>query len=125
MFRNSLIAYDDINVRFVTAYANYHNGGYTWAKLAGRSISPDVERATLLERLPGVAKTHNYAERDIRALENLIKFAPDESLMYELACSASREGVALGKPLLVVHSWEAFWDLADETHRRQIAEALI
>jgi len=124
MFRNSLIAYDSIGVLFVTAVANYYNGGYTWAKLAGRVFDPAAERIRLRERLDLIAKVEKFSQRDILALENLIKETPDEDLMREIACCASPSGAPLGKALLVGHSWEVFWDLSDNRHRSQIAEAL-
>lgn len=124
MFRNSLIAYDKLGVGFVTAYANYHNGGYTWAKLGGRSMDADQDRAALLGQWPSVAGREKFSDRDIFALERLLKTAPDESLMYDIACAANQKGQPLGKPLLVSHSWDVFWDLKDQAHRDLIAKAL-
>ena len=39
--------YDEIEAAFVTAFANYVNGGYTWAKLAGRALDPTKVRNEL------------------------------------------------------------------------------
>lgn len=124
MFRDLLIICDRLGVAFIVAYANFEIGGYTWAKMAARATEPELHRQLLLKRLADrVAKGLIPAESQI-PLETLIKSAPMGQLMYDIACSASRDGQPLGKPLLLGHSWDAFWDLSDPGHRSMISEAL-
>lgn len=124
MFKNLLVGYRELDVSFIVTLANHKVGGYTWARLAARPKSADEQRDVLLDRLEPVAKQAKFTTREARALEKLIERAPIERLMYEVARSVSPEGKQLGKPLLIGHHWEAFWDLSDPDHRVLIAEAL-
>jgi hypothetical protein len=124
MFRNLLVGYDQLNVGFIVTWANHKVGGYTWARMAARPKNAIAQRDELLDLLEPVSKRERFSTEDARALEKLIEETPIERLMYEVARSVSPEGRRLGKPLLLGHRWDAFWDLNDPIHRATIAEAL-
>jgi hypothetical protein len=124
MFRNLLTGYSKLDIGFIVTHANHQIGGYTWARMAARPKDGLKQRDVLLDRLHPIAKRERFTTAEAQALEKLIEDAPIERLMYEVACSVSAEGRRLGKPLLIGHRWDAFWDLTDPDHRMTIAEAL-
>jgi hypothetical protein len=79
--RNALIAYDELDVTYVSAYANFDIGGYTWAKLAGIPISPDAYRTSLLARLNAAEFAH-LPELARANLERVIRTAQDDTLIF-------------------------------------------
>ncbi len=124
--RNSLIAYDQLGVIYAAAYANFDVGGYAWAKLAGAPTEPDVTRDALLARLKEPAIERKIPADGRRALEEVIKAAEDDSLMFDVANAYTSDAPPkpLGKPLLLEFSWDAIWVLSDPEQRRRAAGAL-
>lgn len=124
--RNSLIAYDLLGVRYVSAYANFDIGGFAWAKLAGAPTNPDLVRSELLTRLQEPEIIMKLTSAGCDTLAQVVRDAHDDTIMLDVALSVSSDAPAipLGERLLLGFRWDAIWDLTDLAQRRRVEGAL-
>jgi hypothetical protein len=124
LMRNLVHAYDELGIRHMSTYANYGNGGYTWAALGARALEPQLQRDLLPELIDVQIRAGRIHADDREGILDLVDEAEDEELMQVIAALVSEDGEQIGRHILVPHGWEAYWDLADPAVRQYLTDAL-
>jgi ribosomal protein S18 acetylase RimI-like enzyme len=124
LIRNLVIVLDALGVTCASTIANYGNGGYTWAVLGACAKDPETQRGLLKERVAVCVRARTIPAAIQDYIVGVIDRANDHELMHAVAELELNSDHDVGKEILLPHSWNAMWDLSNQTQRDFILEAL-
>lgn len=122
--RNLAHLYDRLGITHISTYANYTNGGYTWAALGAIALDPGYQRTELTKLLQRAVADGDVPAEYQTLVQELIDSASDKHLMWHFGELETAEGLEIGKIMLLQHGWSAYWDLSDDEAREYLKDAL-
>lgn len=124
LIRNLVVLYDELGIYHASTFADHEVGGYSWARFGARACDPVGQRGQLAERLAELVSDGTIGDEYERPVLQVIHSAADDELMLRVAALATEDGVPIGRPLLLSHAWEAYWDLRDADLRTYLRRVL-